>query len=699
MIFTEADGVQVAPESIVVVPAGSRPTYGEASVAAHALLAGACSNIQAGDLNTACCYPSMLVKNTAFTGGRESRDFPAVAPHDRDLLASQVKRPRRELSAVHHAARILSQGVCIVTSNDMPQYQGKRALILTRVSTARQEEKYSHAAQERQVREKLVRPLGLRIVDEERHIIRDTYSGLEYRYREALERILEMAEQGEFDVLCMDVLDRGLGRRALAREIYRMQLNELGIRVLTTDPSDHADDDSLAGQIMRFHKGVKAEEEVIDLVRRTRDGRREKVLGNAEKEIPQQIIGGGLRLYGYHFVLSEKGIRIGYALNLDVIHLEPDGIEWTEAKVVVFIYESAANGVSTHQITAMLNEKGIPTPYSTKGRRQKGMKEDPVWQTRSIQRILKNAAYYGEYRQFKCAIVGHMPGHKYPVKRQTSEDEQIIIPIPAIVTKELWEKANRRVAANRQLATRTNQTSKEGLLQGGFAKCAYCKCSLHVERIVRTHASGEEVAQFHYNCSNTNLKGGKCSGCFISVDSLDKAVTEYIVEIIRDSSVVDKKIEKMLVESPISKRQQGKLKNLNAICHEQTQLRNNLSRVMRQETFDAVTIAFLNRELQLLEQQAQEAEKELADEQRVQQQRENLERCIVKFREQCTEVRGQLDNPQFLPPFTFQREALLFLGISVTAWRSGIKPRYEIYTDHPKIMELLSKWTILPRPF
>ncbi|HEX6107967.1 MAG TPA: recombinase family protein [Ktedonobacteraceae bacterium] len=89
-------------------------------------------------------------------------------------------------------------------------YQGKRALILTRVSTAKQEEKYSHRAQARQVREKLIVPLGLRIVDEKKHIIHDTYSGIEYHYRKALDDVLEMAERGEFDMLCMDVLNRGL---------------------------------------------------------------------------------------------------------------------------------------------------------------------------------------------------------------------------------------------------------------------------------------------------------------------------------------------------------------------------------------------------------------------------------------------------------------------------------------------------------
>jgi DNA invertase Pin-like site-specific DNA recombinase len=309
-----------------------------------------------------------------------------------------------------------------MANNDMSQYRGKRALILTRVSTPKQEEKYSHAAQLRQVREKLIIPLGLRVVDEKKHIIHDTYSGLEYRYRKALDDILEMAERQEFDVLCMDVLDRGLGRRALARELFRMQLKELGISILTTQESDHADDDSLEGQIMRFFKGVKAEEEINDFVRRSRDGKREKTLGDAEK--PGQVLGTGMRLYGYQFVLNEKGVRVGYAPNDTIIYVEADGTECTEAKVVIFIFESAARGVSTHQLARTFNEKGIPTSYAFRGKRNKGMREDSVWQRNTISQILKNTAYYGEYRQFKTVTVGRRPGSNRPMKQKTPEDKQ-----------------------------------------------------------------------------------------------------------------------------------------------------------------------------------------------------------------------------------------------------------------------------------
>jgi site-specific DNA recombinase len=146
----------------------------------------------------------------------------------------------------------------MLDSPEQPNYRGLRALMLLRVSTEEQEKKYGFPSQERSIREKLIEPLGLRL-DAEKHIIRDTYTGLEFRNRPVLKYILELANRGEFDVLTMDVLDR-LGRRGLPREIYRMQLRELGIRILTTDPHDHADDDSSWGEVIRILKGKQAED-------------------------------------------------------------------------------------------------------------------------------------------------------------------------------------------------------------------------------------------------------------------------------------------------------------------------------------------------------------------------------------------------------------------------------------------------------
>src|SRR5260370_4632950 len=403
--------------------------------------------------------------------------------------------------------------------NNLERYRGKRDLIMTRVSTPEQEKKYSHAAQERQVRDKLIKALGLRVMDETKHVIHDTYSGLEYLHRKALEDIREMAERKEFDVLCMDVLDRGLGRRALARELFRMQLKELGISILTTQESDHADDDSLEGQIMRFFKGVKAEEEINDFVRRSRDGKREKALGSTKK--PGQILGTGLRLYGYQFVFNEKGVRVGYTPNNEIIYVEADGTDWTEVKVVIFIFDSAAIGVSTHQLARTFNEKGIPPSYAFRGKNTKPMEEDSVWQRNTISQILKNTAYYGDNRQFKSVTVGRRPGSNRPVKQKTPEEKQVVIPIPAIITKDLFEKANKRNAQNKIVARRTYQGSKDCLLRGGFAKCASCGQTLYV-RHSYPEASADESAYYFYDCGHPQLKvAGKSPSPSFSVDVLD----------------------------------------------------------------------------------------------------------------------------------------------------------------------------------
>src|SRR5437667_7590552 len=164
-----------------------------------------------------------------------------------------------------------------IDSNSEFDYRGKRGVVLLRVSTEEQEKKYGLPSQLRSVREKIVSPLGIRILVEEKNIIRDIYTGMEFREREALTKILEMAKRREFDVLIMDVLDR-LGRVGLHREIYRAELLMHGVRILTTKPEEHADDDSLMGQMIRLLHGFKSQGERDDLIRRTQNGKKERVL-------------------------------------------------------------------------------------------------------------------------------------------------------------------------------------------------------------------------------------------------------------------------------------------------------------------------------------------------------------------------------------------------------------------------------------
>ena len=224
-----------------------------------------------------------------------------------------------------------------IDNNSGYDYRGKRGVVLLRVSTEEQEKKYGFPSQLRSIREKLIEPLGIRILDEEKYIIRDTYTGMEFRERAELAKILEMAKRREFDVLVMDVLDR-LGRVGLPREIYRAELRMHGVRILTTKPEEHADDDSIMGQMIRLLHGFKSETERDDIVRRTQNGKLERVLKD------HKLLGAPTPKYGWKFKDEDRG---EYVLDNDSIEINLDGTilrdengePWTKAKVRRYMFD------------------------------------------------------------------------------------------------------------------------------------------------------------------------------------------------------------------------------------------------------------------------------------------------------------------------------------------------------------------------
>jgi hypothetical protein len=102
-IFTGASGVRIITDQAARIPAGNPPIYGQTSVPAHALSAGASGNIHAYDINTACCLTSVLAKNTrAFTGGEEARVYVVVTHADIASAAATIQTTlaKSELAAL-----------------------------------------------------------------------------------------------------------------------------------------------------------------------------------------------------------------------------------------------------------------------------------------------------------------------------------------------------------------------------------------------------------------------------------------------------------------------------------------------------------------------------------------------------------------------------------------------------------------------
>lgn len=98
------DGIRIALAQSVTVPAAVPPQEGEATVSAVALVPGTSGNIPAGDLDVTIAN-GVLVKNlAAFSGGRNARDYPAVAPHDLEQLSTTLHQ--QLLAAIPQAFRL-----------------------------------------------------------------------------------------------------------------------------------------------------------------------------------------------------------------------------------------------------------------------------------------------------------------------------------------------------------------------------------------------------------------------------------------------------------------------------------------------------------------------------------------------------------------------------------------------------------------
>jgi hypothetical protein len=118
-LLTGADGIEVVTDAPAVIPAGNPPTFGIATVPAHAAVIGPQGNIAPLDLNGLCCMAGISVKNTAaFHDGQYAYDYPMVTQADIDhvagpLLAALTPATQASLQAeVHQGERLAGQVQC-----------------------------------------------------------------------------------------------------------------------------------------------------------------------------------------------------------------------------------------------------------------------------------------------------------------------------------------------------------------------------------------------------------------------------------------------------------------------------------------------------------------------------------------------------------------------------------------------------------
>jgi site-specific DNA recombinase len=269
-----------------------------------------------------------------------------------------------------------------------------------------------------------------------RQYVDDGVSGITpIRDRPAGCRLMSDAASGLFEEVWVYKLDR-LGRDEVDQLVARRDFDALGIKVHSVTE----------GISTPFEYGIRvlmsAEERRVFLARSA---------AGLERVVRAGRYPGGIAPYGYAVEGERKDSRL----------VPDDGVVWgdlTAADVIRKIFHLLAeNGYSSVRVAEELNQQGIPTAYRMPRRAMRGKLTQGVWRPGRIHQIVKNTTYRGEYR--------------YGKRSKKTSREIISVPIPRLVSDEIWYVAQDVLAARRWAPSgrRRNYLLKSRL------KCEVCR--------------------------------------------------------------------------------------------------------------------------------------------------------------------------------------------------------------------------------
>jgi site-specific DNA recombinase len=324
-----------------------------------------------------------------------------------------------------------------------------RAAIYARVSTPSQTEAGTIEQQLARLRE-YVDEQGW-VLDPDHVYCDDGYSGANLN-RPGLDQLRDRAAFNEFDIVVILTPDR-LTRNFVHQMIMMEELQQRQIAIQFVDrPMSDDPHDRLLLQI----RGAVAEYERTLIADRMRRGRLMKY--KAGQRLPWSRVP-----YGYH--------------TDPACPCDPEGVQLDEVEALMVRQIFAwylEPGATIYRVAKRLTDLGVPTPLG-KDR----------WWTSTVRGILKNSAYRGlayanrertvtpKQRQSALRPVG--PRGKTTVLRP--EEEWIPIEVPAIVTPEIFEQVQAKLAQNQRMASRNNKTHQ--YLLRGLVSCGLCRLSSH----------------------------------------------------------------------------------------------------------------------------------------------------------------------------------------------------------------------------
>ena len=406
--------------------------------------------------------------------------------------------------------------------------------------------------------------------------------------RPALDRLRDVAQRGEFEtvvVLSPDRLARNYAHQFLLIEEFEKRQTSL---IFLHNPFG----DTPQGKLLTQMQGMIAEYERAQILERTRRGRLEKARSG-------EFIPWAYSCYGYRYLPKRHGCT-------PQVTIDP-----AEAEVVRQIYLALVEEhLSCRQITKRLNETQIPTPSG----------KNQVWHAATVRGILTNRTYAGtarynhrqpvlpKYRKTEAHLLHNLKtGRSY-----RPESEWVWSAAPAIITAELFDKAQLQLQRNREAARKMYQPASRRYLLRTLVKCGECGLGMIC---IRQLSICKKYEYFYYECKgHSPLTCGRVTKCLsrrVRADRLDAVVWDALRRLLDTPSIIPQ-----LHQTWAAAKQQ----NLSALTAQQAQLLARRKRLERQrerllDAYQAEIISLselqprrqkLSAELQQIEQEAEQ---------------------------------------------------------------------------------------------
>jgi site-specific DNA recombinase len=270
---------------------------------------------------------------------------------------------------------------------------------------------------------------------------KEVYSGFKYRERELLELMRKRYREGIIHGVIIRTFDR-LSRSQVHFAILVEEMEHYGVELYCVKEQL---DDTPIGRFTRTVLSFIAEMEREKILDRTANGRLNKAKDG-------KIVAGVKPPYGWKWKLNEKGGKEHIILNDE------------QVKTIRWIAECYNRGDTCKSIVKRLIDDKVPSPSG----------DSDKWSDRAVMRILTDIRITGKHAQ---QFTRRTKGVENPLETVDMPDGTY----PAIISEELFERIQRRTAANKEEASRNAQNPEYYLLRAGFVKCQCGNAMVGVE--------------------------------------------------------------------------------------------------------------------------------------------------------------------------------------------------------------------------